>query len=194
MNTPYGGPYVYHRVPPKLRGKVLYPLNRLERVYPDLYLELQQNYASRRDIAALRVPPLGNCLWNDVLHLSPVHPSRLQAALADAGHHLPEAWRVFYQIDAHLLDPTSTVLYRMSRVFWSGDFDINESSAQIGEECAPLLLEQLDSCAEVPALASEYYASVPPGGGPLALFLGITHVLYKGEIDTSQEGISIVEV
>jgi hypothetical protein len=88
--TPAPIRYVYHRVPPDLRGTVLYPLNRLADVHPDLYEELQQNYATRRDIAALRIPPLGNCLWNDVLHFSPVHPARIQAALADAGHVLPE--------------------------------------------------------------------------------------------------------
>jgi hypothetical protein len=187
------GRHVYHRVPPDLRGTTLYPLNQLEGHFPDLYARLSQNYATRRDIAALRIPRLGNCLWNDVIHLSPVHPARIQAALAEAGHELPATWHSFYQIDARLLDPETTVLYQMTEVFWSGHFDIGEASARIGAECLPFSPELLDTVAEVPDLAREYYASVPPGG-PLALFLGIPHVLYRGQLDTRPDGISIVEV
>jgi hypothetical protein len=202
VNALEGGPYVYHRVPPDLRGRVLYPLNELKGRFPDLYERLQENYATRRDIAALRIPPLGNCLWNDVLHLSPIHPARIQAALSEAGHELPEAWRRFFQIDARLLDPASAVLYRSSETYWAGQFDVEKASATIGRDCVWFDPRLLDELREVPQATREHYASVTPeaaaktarmGHFPV-LYLHTPHVLYKGQLDTSLEGVSIVEV
>lgn len=187
------GRYVYHRVPPDLRGTTLYPLNQLEGRFPDLYSRLQENYASRRDIAALRIPPLGNCLWNDVLHLCPVHPARIKDALADAGHELPEPWRRFYQIDARLLEAASAVIYPLLTVFWSGRFDIEEASRQIAQECLPFDTDRLSEFVDVPEAARSYYASVSPGGPPPILFLHIPHVLYKGQLDLRSPGVSIIE-
>ena len=177
-----------------MRGAVLYPLNRLEGIYPDLYEEWKQNYVTRPDIAALRIPPLDNCLWNDVLHMSPVHPARLKAALAKAGHELHPEWRAFFQIDASLLDPVSAVLYHMKEIFWSGRFDIDEASLKLGSECEAFRPELLESLSEIPELTRNHYASVQQSEGHPLYFLGIPHILYKGEIDTAQEGISIVEV
>jgi hypothetical protein len=196
------GRYVYHRVPPDLRGTVLYPLNRLKERFPDLYETLQQNYATRRDIAALRIPPLDNCLWNDVLFFSPIHPARFQSALAEAGHTLPSPWRRYYQINARLLNSASTVLYRSSETYWAGHFDVEKASVQIGLDCAPFDPELLDELGEVPQATRDHYASVTAEAAAQAgqagtfpvLFLHTPHILYKGQLDTTIEGVSIVEV
>jgi len=181
---------------------VLYPLNRLADIHSDLYEELQRNYATRRDIASLRIPPLGNCLWNDVLFLTPIHPARFQAALAEVGHTLPRPWRRYYQIDARLLDPAFTVLYRSSETYWAGQFNVEKASVQIGLDCVPFDPELLDGHGEVPQATREHYASVAVDAAAAAagtgsfpvLFLHTPHVLYKGQLDTAQDGISIVEV
>jgi hypothetical protein len=190
---PHSEHYVYHRVPRNLRGSILYPLNGMREIFPDLYRDLRKNYASREDIAALRIPPLGYCLWNDVLHLSPVHPERIKDALTAAGHELPEAWRRYFQIDARLLEPSTTVVYRLSTFLWSGHFNVAEASEEIGRDCLPFSVETLDLFTEVPAAAREYYASVVQGSG-IALFLGIPHVLHQGVINLKQDGISIIEL
>ena len=193
--SPSSGPFVYHRVPPKQRGTTLYPLNRLAEIYPDLFEELSRNYATRRDIAALRIPPLDNCLWNDVLHFSPVHPGLIETALSDAGHELPALWRSYYQVDARLLDPAVTVVYQPSKILWADQFDIDEESIGIGRDCTSFVPQALEALSEVTDTARSHYSSVEPGGGePLMLFLGIPHVLYKGELDTTVEGISVVDV
>jgi hypothetical protein len=187
------GSFVYHRVPEGLRGSVLYPLNQLKGIYPDLYLELRKRYATREDIASLRIPPLANCLWNDVLHLSPVHPMRLNAALGAAGHELPSDWRRFFEIDANLLDPAAAVIYKLLTPFWSGQFNVVAASALIGEECLPFDPELLPEFGNVPLAAREYYASVPAGSS-VALFLGVPHVLYRGRIDLKVDGVKVIEV
>jgi hypothetical protein len=202
VNALEGGPYVYHRVPPDLRGRVLYPLNELKGRFPDLYERLQENYATRGDIAALRIPPLGNCLWNDVLHLSPIHPARIQSALAEAGHDLPAPWRRFFQIDARLLDQASTVVYGPREAYWSGHFDIEKASAEVGLDCVPFSPELLRGLGEVPEATRDYYAHVTAeaaagasrAGSFPAIFLHTPHVLYKGQLDTTLDGVSIVEI
>ena len=75
-------PRLYHRRPLRLWGTVLYPLNDLKEIAPDLYQEHGAKYCGREEIRSQRIGPL-NCLWNDVLHLSPVHPQRV-AELARA--------------------------------------------------------------------------------------------------------------
>lgn len=162
-------------------------------IFPDLYSDLRKNYASRPDIASLRIPPLANCLWNDVLHMSPVHPARLQKALAEAGHDLPAGWRRFFRIDGRLLKAPDAVIYPPSRTYWTGQFDVAAASEEIGRDCLPFTPPALASFSEVPASAREYYSSVSRGSG-LALFIGVPHVLYKGRLDIATEGISIIEV
>ena len=185
--------FVYHRVPAGLRGSVLYPLNQLNDVYPDLYEELKQNYATRLDIAALRIPPLGNCLWNDVLFFSPVHPSLHKAALEREGHSLPSGWRKYFQIDATLIDPADAVIYDMHTTYWSGTFDVEEASAELGRECVPYDAGRLKEYSQVPREARDFYAGVE-SGAPLPLFLWIPHVLYRGRLDLTQPGIEVIEV
>jgi hypothetical protein len=136
---------------------------------------------------------LGNCLWNDVLFLSPVHPVRHLEVLEAAGHTLPPEWRRYFQIDARLLEPSTTVIYRLLTPLWPGQFDIDAGSALIGSECQPFSPEALIDFTAVPRGAREYFANVPPGA-PLALFLCVTHVLYRGRIDVNVEGVQIIEV
>ena len=172
---------------------MLYPLNQLESAYPDLYLELRKRYATREDIASLRIPPLANCLWNDVLHFSPVHPTRIKAALAAAGHDLPPGWSTFFEINARLMDPGAAVIYKLLTPLWSGQFDVPAGSALIGRECLPFSPEALNEFDQVPQVARDYYASVKPGTNVM-LFLGVPHVLYRGRIDLTLPGIQILEV
>ncbi|MBK8551651.1 MAG: hypothetical protein IPL53_11555 [Ignavibacteria bacterium] len=70
--------YLYHRVPKNLRGNVLYPLNTLKEIHPDLYEQQASKYAGREHITCQIIPIL-NCLWNDVLHFSAVNPEEISA-------------------------------------------------------------------------------------------------------------------
>ena len=82
----------------------------------------------------------------------------------------------------------------MYEPLWSGRFDIDESSAQIGRDCLPFSPELLEALTDIPEVARAHYASVPPGGSPPMLFPGVPHVLYKGQLDISVGDVSIVEV
>jgi hypothetical protein len=65
--------FLYHFRPKDMVGNILFPLNRLKDAHPDLYLNQIKKYENRSWILNKQIPSL-NCLWNDVLHLSPVNP------------------------------------------------------------------------------------------------------------------------
>lgn len=90
--------FLYHARPRDMRGDVLYPLNMLQATYPDLYEDERGKYAGRREeLLELRIPVL-EVLWNDALHLSPIHPSHLAAAWDEAGLSSPAWEREFFEI------------------------------------------------------------------------------------------------
>lgn len=72
-------PVVYHRYPEGLQGSYLHPLNKLRTKLPELYRREVQKYTGREHLMQQRVPLL-ECLWNDVLHFSPVHREQVAAA------------------------------------------------------------------------------------------------------------------
>jgi hypothetical protein len=76
--------YLYHRVPKDMRGNTLHPLNQLKKVSPDIYAQKVKKYEGRLEILERKIPAL-DCLWNDVLHLTAVHPTVLNAAFESVG-------------------------------------------------------------------------------------------------------------
>ena len=108
MTFQIGNSFVYHRVPSNLVGGTLYPLNALALVHLEEAEFHQKKYQGREQITEARIPPL-DCLWNDVLMLSPVHPGLLIQALRDGGRIIPpQHW---YAVDATLLEPERTSLF-----------------------------------------------------------------------------------
>src|SRR5687767_13236025 len=81
---------IYHRRPDDLFGQTLYPLNRLKDVAPEQYARQRAKYEGREALCDFRVPHL-NCLWNDVLHFSPVHPAKLRELCVAVGLRWKEA-------------------------------------------------------------------------------------------------------
>jgi hypothetical protein len=94
MPTLWAMPFLYHARPPDMRSETLYPLNALRRTYPDVYERERKKYAGREAVLGFRIPIL-DVLWNDTLHLSPVHP-----------HFVARAWRAA----------------ELSTAFWERDF------------------------------------------------------------------------
>ncbi len=99
---------LFHTVPERMVGTVLYPLNELEDIDPKAWRREREKYAGRDQVLEMCVPPL-HCLWNDVLHLSAVHPADIIAALGDVG--LEPLRRRFFEIDPFELDVDRTVVF-----------------------------------------------------------------------------------
>jgi hypothetical protein len=65
--------FVYHFKPKNMVGDLLIPLNQLRDKHPMTYAEHVTKYKGREKLLEKTIPLL-NCLWNDVLHISPIHP------------------------------------------------------------------------------------------------------------------------
>jgi hypothetical protein len=77
--------FLYHRVPENLMGTLLYPLYALKTLYPQVFQQEVEKYACRMHLMDVQIPIL-NCRWNDVIHLAPIHPSKIKRALLETGN------------------------------------------------------------------------------------------------------------
>ncbi len=175
--------FVYHHVPVNLTGSVLYPLNQLKQVYPDVAVVQLKKYQGRESLLSQRILLL-NCLWNDVLHFSTVHPAKIKAAMEESGHTIgSRKWR-YFEVDAAFFSPSNTVIWEY-RERHRTRLLIDES------ECFPFEARLLGKYTEVGKWTRRYYAEVKPGARVLP-YVGIAHVLYKGHLNV--EGVTIIEV
>lgn len=172
--------YLYHRVPKHMTGTILYPLNVLKEIRPEIYAEYIKKYEGRESLLTAEVPPL-NCLWNDVVHMTAVSPSELKANLAQADfEYPPQSW---FKI------PVSKIVGDKSIVFvYRRDIGLMPKFKQY---------EQFDSArmevyrTVLPETIEYYKQKKAEGVTPLNFHL-VPHVLYKGEIDTN--GLEIITV
>lgn len=106
--------YVYHFKPKEMTGSTLIPLNHLQATHPEIYSEHIKKYKNREQLLQKRVPIL-NCLWNDVLHLSPINPQiiidtwRSEGLIGHAG--ISKSFEV-YKIPAKKLREENTICYQ----------------------------------------------------------------------------------
>lgn len=157
---------------------IIYPLNQLEDIDPDIYAKEKEKYATRKKVMDQFVHTL-ECKWNDVVHLSPIHPSEIKKALEAAK--LPYTERKFYQIDPELLDPAKTTIY----LYHEGPSE--------PEHYMPFDHKRLVQYTNVPDETKKHYGiSKKIGEEDPALFVGVPHILHKGPIDMSQATVITV--
>lgn len=169
--------YLYHRVPEDMRGTVLYSLNILQDKYPEAYVQAAKKYENRQWVRELCIPML-DCLWNDVLHLTPVSPEQVRQALMEAGQTIEKTWR-YYRIDPKLLNPEKAVIY----------LDSGKGNGVTEEDFLPYTPENLAGYTELPEVTKEYYKEMVVQGIKPLLFHKAPHVLYRGMLDVSNTTI-----
>jgi hypothetical protein len=167
---------VYHRVPKNLTGDVLYPLNVLKHTHPGIYADQAAKYSGREELMQTAIPGL-NCLWNDVLHFSLVHPKLIFDALRTIGYgYRPH--RIF-EIGSSLLDPGNCLLLVHSV----------DGSTKEFLQCAP---ENFSPAGTLSGETVAYFTQCFNEGIHPLLFAGVPHLLYRGSVDIS--GCPVVEV
>lgn len=176
---------LYHRVPAGMAGDTLYPLSALKGVHPKLAAAEAKKYESREQLMLFKLPIL-NCLWNDVLHLSPVDPRKIKRALIESGEspkELPSSR--FFVIDPRRLDPKRAIHFRNSKD--TGDaYDFPESDFAPFD---PALYRELD---DVSAEQRAYYKTTLDKKAEKPLLWSRTpHVLYRGNIPIA--GLKTIE-
>lgn len=165
--------YLYHIVPKNLKGNILYPLNSLKELYPDIYEERLKNYAGRESIMQHWIPIL-NCLWNDVLQISAVDPKEVKQALIDAGRD-PDFNMTCYQVDPKLLSPKDTIVYLYAHENVKDKLNLENFTAYNPDE--------VSKYSSMPQATKDFYKERIDEGGRVLLFHRIPHILYKGKLD-----------
>ena len=165
-------PSLFHTVPDQMLGTVLYPLNELEHVDRAAWERERAKYAGREQVLELRVPPL-DCRWNDVLHLSPVHPADIVAELRAVG--LEPLRSRFFEIDAAGLDAARTVVFVNRRARPSGEIDASE--------WMPFEPDALPDLAAFNEASRRYYRDCAETGKRPRLWGYLPHVFHLGALD-----------
>jgi hypothetical protein len=160
-----------------MTGTTLYPLNALKEVYPAAFEMHVQKYIGRQRLMREIIPCL-DCLWNDVLFMSAVHPKGFCKAYYNAGFPRLRPMR-FFRIDPRVLEERNiAVLTGMG---------VNQPRGYAQYRRADLSLY-----ASIPNATYAYWESERLAGNSRPfLWMHIPHILYKGTIETS--GLEIVE-
>ncbi len=166
---------LYHFAPEDMVGDVLYPLNELKEIYPEVYEEQKSKYEGREFVTEREIPYL-NCLWNDVLHFTAVHPQEIKEGLDSS-----RDFKAFV-IDSHQLEPSNTVIYlyqEKGRELSEDDFKSYDPN-EIGQY------------SDLPEETKEYYQKMQEADRRPLMFVRVPHILYQGSIDTSD--LDVIEV
>lgn len=165
---------LYHWYPPHLIGTMLYPLSQLEQVLPDVYEKALQRYAGREQVPNQQIP-LFDCLWRDVIFLSPIAPPTIKAARLKLGLKVhPGDWLA---IDSSMLDQDRLVVY-WHRPAWLIAQNPKEDEYTMFSH---LTSEQKKALVELPGCA---IWSMEKFREKSFFFSYMPHVMYRGKINS----------
>ena len=169
---------IYHLVPKNLIGIVLYPLNELKTRLPDVYAIHAGKYVGRESLMQRQIPLL-HCLWNDVLHCSPVHPTQIRRALINAGFAWsPRLWFIIHPMNVNFSKNNTVIFFRTLLDTPKQLSDFKASSA----EFVPFSEQELLKITELPIATADYFRCAKAAGEAPFLFNYVPHVLYRGSI------------
>ncbi len=168
--------YFYHGQPQDMKGTKLIPLSQMSVVDSDLRDEYLKKYKGREEVLERKVPLL-DCLWNDVVHLLPLHPKKVFEYQMELGLIATVPDYKYFEIDVNLLDPKKTVVY-----FKTAPGEENVVVKWLADV-------QLDDLQEVPSATKEYYKSLIGKDEPVFNYQFVPHICYKGAIDISSSQI-----
>jgi hypothetical protein len=164
---------VYHSVPHEMVGDVIYPLNQLAAVAPEVYERQRSKYAGREQVLDFRIPHLG-VLWNDVVHCSSLHPFHIFEACRAVGIDDPFRWLSpqFFEI------PLERIL--VHRAVWYAASDLSAPA----EHFEPFDAARYEEGHAASPAQLAYLREVKERGESPLLFFHVPHVLVAGPIDT----------
>jgi hypothetical protein len=120
------------------------------------------------------IPTLGHAKWNDVIHLTPIHPSVTRKALIDAGRANVPDWE-YFEIDPHSLDPDNTTVYLAK------DDDINHEFTE--EDFAKFDPKDIKKYSELSQETKDHYEKFIKKGKNPYLTHKVPHVLTRTAIN-----------
>ena len=179
--------FIYHIKSNSFRGAKIYSLNKLRSIHPQEYKRQIEKYSYRKDLMDAYLPVV-DCLWNDVIHLSPIDIGKAFQIVLDTyescGLDTTDIrkrydGRAYFKIDTKELDLENIFIFlNRNRAKYKYDFKAVEEQFMTFEKGKNCLygkvperhIEYLKQCAN----KRDY--------SPL-LFKFIPHILYKDDID-----------
>ena len=160
---------LFHQPVSQPRGDAVLPMRQLRDRYPDLYERHLRKYSRRPGLLQTRVEPL-DCLWADLIFLSPVHPAPLFRALGTSVTARP------WTLDAAQLDADRTVI-RLMRHGKDGRYPDPADE----NDYLPLTTATLRAVNRVTQAALDRLSQLQPGE-PVLPWVDVPHILYRGSI------------
>jgi hypothetical protein len=159
-------------------GNILYPLNTLREIDKDTYESHSSKYMYRETLMELKIPIL-NCLWNDVLHCSPIDFRLIYKALIRTGHKVGN--KEYFKIPIELLKNIKFVKYKFDKEIF--DREKKAYIALTTEDIEPLTIGSYRELNELPKKAIEWYKWCADNNKKVhLLFRYIPHIFVKGNI------------
>ncbi|PKR76712.1 group-specific protein [Halalkalibacillus sediminis] len=167
-------------VPKELKGEQLIPLNEMKTIDRRLYNQYTKKYIQhpeRKKLLTQKIPKI-DCLFNDVVHLSPIHPNMIYKSLKEMGIQLDDDME-FYQIPVEQLRPNVNVYYLFKKSnYLSSSIDITPFDIRL------LDVGQYDELLTVPNETIHFYQNGYTKDDPqFAMFHYIPHVFSLGNIN-----------
>lgn len=157
--------YLYHRVPGKMQWKYLMPWNTLKVKHPEIADKCFKKYEDRQWLTKKKIE-LFDCLWNDVLFFSGVHPDKFLRHFRKNGRATKK--RLWYEIPLEDFD---------SEKLWIIDWSWGKAHA---------FNEILFSESQVLSKKTlEYYKKQFKEGKNALILKGTPHIVYHGTVDVS---------
>lgn len=163
-------------------GTVLYPMNQLQMIKPDIFESKASKYIGREFLREDVIPIL-NCKWNDVIHLSAVSPQKIEG-IYNSILGRPTSPQRFFQIDSSALLPSDTIIYWYKEAERKNKFKEGNFEA--------FGIDKLKDCDIIPPETVAYYKEMFSQNKRPLMFYRIPHILFKGTIET--KNTSIIEV
>ena len=158
-------------------GDTLYPLNSFKESNPEVFEKMAEKYQGREVLMTRKLPTL-NCLWNDVLHFSPLNPQTILDTWYE--HDLRDKVKEFEVLKIPVGDLNQeNLIYFWPQVYEYGNFEF--SSKQVRTFC-------LDEYREQKSVGEDQLNAWKKDikeGRRMFWYSHTTHVLYKGSVSTS---------
>jgi len=126
----------------------------------------------------ITIPPL-RVLWNDVIHISLIHPSLIYKTLSDIGFEHHRAWGALNWFEIPLDDVSgNSILYRNDR-------DKGDSRIFLDSDFEPVSVDRVRALSSMPEINVKYYRACFEEKNPPLLWGYAPHLLFNGQLDVT---------
>lgn len=162
--------FIYHIRPKNFKGNTIWPLNAMKTSDPDLYEVQSSKYKGREFLMDFEVPVL-NCLWNDVVHCTPINPNVVYGVLKELGFVYQDI--EYFKIPINVLDGCPVAFYNYPAE------DMEDET-----ECFSIFSsDKYKEISEVPNRTLTYYKQCKENNSFPLLFHHVDHILIKAPIN-----------